>query len=378
MWFIIVSAGLLVFYISLLTYYCIGWDKLQINNANDAQPSTSVCIILPARNEEESIKACIESLLQQSYPKDLMEIIVVDDFSEDDTASIVKNFDATSVKLISLKEIVKEIPVKSYKKAAITEAINQTKAELIITTDADCIAGKDWVATVVNCCKESGAVCVAGPVFIKEDGNFFHEIQAIDMAAFAGIAGATIALNHPVLCNGANFTFKRDAFLAVGGYEGVNHITSGDDLLLLYKFRKLFPGKIKFCKSPKAAVETNAVDNLPAFLNQRLRWASKSVSYNDKKVTLILALVYLFYLSIIAGFLLSLISKKYVYLLIAQLFVKLFADIIFMQRVLNFFNRRTLLSIFLPAQIFHIVYVLVTGVAALFIPLRWKGRKVYR
>jgi cellulose synthase/poly-beta-1,6-N-acetylglucosamine synthase-like glycosyltransferase len=377
MWFIILSAGLMIFYASLLTYYCIGWNKLQSDKVNISQPETKVCIIIPARNEEENIKACIESLLQQSYPKHLLEIIVVDDFSEDKTASVVNDFISTSVKLISLKEIIND-PVKSYKKAAITEAINQTKAELIITTDADCIAGKNWVVTMINCYKQSGAVCVAGPVFIKQDHNFFHEIQAIDLAAFAGITAAAISLNNPVLCNGANFAFSRKAFFTAGGYEGVNHITSGDDLLLLHKFRKSFTGKIKFCKSLEAVVETNAVDDLPAFLNQRLRWASKSTSYNDKKVTLILGLVYLFYVSIIAGFFLSLIAKKYIYLLIAQLLVKLFADVIFMQRVLNFFNRRSLISIFLPAQIFHIVYVLVTGAGALFVPVRWKGRKVYR
>ena len=376
--FIIVSLVLLTIYILLVIGYIIGWNKTIETQITDFSDHVSISIVVVARNEEENIVKCIRSIVNQSYKSSNYEIILVDDHSTDKTIEIVEDLFPSVVKIISLKDIVLNNEIKSYKKEAITQAVKVSKAELIVCTDADCIVDRDWLRAIANCYNQNQAAFIAGPLLIQHNDFFFYEMQALDVAAFTGITAATIHHQSPIVCNGANMAFSRQAFLDINGYESINHISSGDDVLLLHKFNEYYKNRIFYCKSNRAVVKTMAMTDMPSFLNQRMRWASKSSSYQNKKVTFLLALVYLFYLSIIFNLFLSLADKTYFYVALFQLVLKFFCDAIFLQAVLNFFKCSSLISIFLPAQFFHLFYVIISGLASLFMPMQWKGRKIYR
>ncbi|NCX96771.1 MAG: glycosyltransferase, partial [Chitinophagia bacterium] len=131
-------------YMLLIAFYFKGWQEQAeyIVPANYI-PQTPISIIIPARNEQKNIDACIDSILAQRYPQDLYEIIVVNDHSEDDTAAIVKHYNDSRITLLELEDhlpIGKQI--NAYKKEALAAGIAQAKHPLIITTDADCIAPK--------------------------------------------------------------------------------------------------------------------------------------------------------------------------------------------------------------------------------------------
>ena len=97
-----VVAILTVLYAAILLAYRYWFGKMplfQLNHANQLSqieqfgPNTSATqftVIIPARNEAANIKACVDSILNQDYPANAFEIIVIDDFSEDDTAFIVQ------------------------------------------------------------------------------------------------------------------------------------------------------------------------------------------------------------------------------------------------------------------------------------------------
>ncbi len=89
----IISLALLVAYYFLIHYYHQSWKQVprfDANAANDFVASEKISVVVPARNEEAVIEQCIVSLLRQSYPKELLEIIIVDDHSNDRTAGIAK------------------------------------------------------------------------------------------------------------------------------------------------------------------------------------------------------------------------------------------------------------------------------------------------
>src|SRR5690606_14347338 len=109
------------------------------------QPSTFVSVIIAARNEADKIAKTINDVLAQTYPKNIFELIIIDDHSTDSTAEIVKSYNG--VKLIQLNE---DKALNSYKKMAIQTAIGQAKGDLIITTDADCRMGAKWLAAIVD------------------------------------------------------------------------------------------------------------------------------------------------------------------------------------------------------------------------------------
>ena len=128
-------------YVLLILYYWRSWVSIPDFSlpTSEFKPSTKITVIIPARNEEENIASCLDSICNQSYPSNLFEVLVVDDHSTDNTAAIVKSYERKNVKLISLKDFVQDA-LNSYKKKAIEIAIAQSTGELIVCTDADCFA----------------------------------------------------------------------------------------------------------------------------------------------------------------------------------------------------------------------------------------------
>ncbi|MEO6220680.1 MAG: glycosyltransferase, partial [Ginsengibacter sp.] len=106
-------------YVGLIIYYRQSW--LQIPMEHEAGEigmalSTNISIIIPARNEEKNIYDCLQSIVSQTYPKQLFEVIVIDDHSTDFTAEIVQSFKNRNVSLVSLKDFTGNEVLNSYKK----------------------------------------------------------------------------------------------------------------------------------------------------------------------------------------------------------------------------------------------------------------------
>ncbi len=131
--FIYLIILLFIGYSSLIIYYWLAWKSIPDYKPSVTEPQIKISIIIPARNEEENIGTLLAALQQQTYPANLLEIIVVDDHSTDGTVKVVQQF--SSVRLLQLKED----NINSYKKKAIETGIAAATGELIVTTDADCI-----------------------------------------------------------------------------------------------------------------------------------------------------------------------------------------------------------------------------------------------
>ena len=134
--------------------------------------------------KKKNIGRLLKSIEKQKYPRKQFEIIVVDDFSDDRTAEIVKQF--KEVRYFHLSEWVDDSFSNSFKKKAITEAISKSTGELIITTDADCEVGENWLLSIAPAFKENDVVALAAPViFLREKYvlNIFQELDFIAMQA---------------------------------------------------------------------------------------------------------------------------------------------------------------------------------------------------
>src|SRR6185437_1661998 len=131
---IIICSLLTLGYVVLMVAYSRGWAQQKDFVLPPLyEPKTFISVIIPARNEQEQIGACIASVLAQQYPRELFEIIVVDDHSEDSTADVVKGYANRNVCCISLADYIgpgKEI--NAYKKAAIATGITVSSGTLIV------------------------------------------------------------------------------------------------------------------------------------------------------------------------------------------------------------------------------------------------------
>lgn len=363
----------------LILGYAIGWHRLkEFKEVMKPNPQkVKVSVIIPARNEELRISSCLDSILEQNYPSSLLEILVVNDHSEDRTAEVVSQYASRGVALIHLEDHVADgARLNSYKKKAIEVAVKAASGQLILTTDADCRVGPRWVETIVDFYILNGLKFIAAPVAYDKEDSFFKVFQSLDFMTMQGVTGATAALKIGSMCNGANLAYDKQAFLDVGCFCGIDCIASGDDMLLMYKMYKAYPDKIGYLKSRYAIVKTDPVDTFSEFLNQRIRWASKADKYDDKRLTWVLALVYVWNLLLVALFFMGFVHKLAWLWLLEAVIVKTAVELVFLIPVSRFFGKSALLINFFPSQFLHIPYIVLSGWLGKFGTYNWKSRKV--
>lgn len=365
---------LLLPYLILLLFYSKWWKQLPVLNVPSSfQPAVRFTIVVPARNEEQTIAACLESILQVNYPKALVEILVVDDFSTDATAAIAASFDG--VRVLKLRDVV-EGPINSYKKKAIEWAIEQATGDYIVTTDADCCVPSNWLRPFAWIIEQQQSVLIAAPVSIRDEDSAIKKFQSLDFLSLQGITAAAVGAGFHNMCNGANLCYSKQAFLAVNGFESIDHIASGDDMLLMHKLQEAYPTQIQYCHTPESIVTTNAVETVRAFFRQRIRWASKADQYRDHRIFGVLLGVYLLNVFLLALLIAACFNPELWRLLGTCFLLKTGTELLFLYPVARFYRKRALLLYFPLAQPFHWVYMVVAGWLGKFGSYQWKGRTV--
>jgi poly-beta-1,6-N-acetyl-D-glucosamine synthase len=361
---------LFLIYSFILLNYWMAWKEIPVFSPGQEQPSVKLSVIIPARNEDRNIGKLLQALQEQTYLKELFEVIVVDDHSTDATAAIVRQFQ--SVKLVQLKED----GINSYKKKAIEAGIAASTGELIVTTDADCIPTNDWLKLLVAFKEEKRSVFIAAPVVIDCNNSFLQVFQAMDFMVLQGITGAAVYKQKMSMCNGANLAYERQAFYSVNGFAGVDHIASGDDMLLMHKIWKQYPDRVHYLKSKDAIVSTQPMKTWKAFFNQRIRWASKAKSYDDKRIFAVLFLVYLVNLSFLVLLVAGCWYPLY-WIYLAGLWVaKTLVEFPLFVSLTDFFAKQWARKLFFFFQPLHILYTILSGFFGQFGKYEWKGRKV--
>ncbi|HUR66242.1 MAG TPA: glycosyltransferase [Chitinophagaceae bacterium] len=362
---LLVCIGSLVAYSVLVFYYWYCWSSIPEEKGLSYSPSLKVSVIVPARNEEENISRLLSALQEQSYPRELMEIIVVDDHSTDRTAEIVRSF--TGINLIPLTEE----NINSYKKKSIETGIAGATGEIIISTDADCIPGTGWVKSMVGYYSRRNAVFVAAPVSIDGNSSILHSFQSMDFMMLQAITGAAVNQKKLSMCNGANIAYSKKVFNEVNGFKDIDNIASGDDMLLMYKIWQQYPGDVYYLRSKEVIIETQPQKTWKAFFNQRIRWASKANKYEDKRFLPVLLLVYFFNLS----FLVLLAAGYWKWVLIFWA-AKTIVELPLFWSAAVFFDKTWAIKIFPIFQPLHIFYTIISGVFGQVGRYEWKGRRV--
>lgn len=378
--YVIVSVVMAAVYALLILYFLYGWRKLKERQGHPSirKPDLpTFTIIVPARNEAGQLPALLDDILGQEYPAALYEVIVVDDFSTDETASVVRRYDNSRVRLIRLKDHMSaDEPRTAHKKKAIELGVSNANGTYIITTDADCRMGPQWLFAYATAFLENDPVFISGPVSLFYDGSFLGKFQTLDFLSLVGIGAACIYNGFYNICNGANLAYRKEAFIAVDGYTQADHTPSGDDMMLMHKIGRQFPGRVMFLKNKAAIVSTYTATDFNTFWQQRLRWTSKSTHYEDKRITIILVFAYLFNLSILVNLLLAAFEPVFLRIVMWQFLTKLVIDTLFTYRVTKFFHKENLLWSFLPVQLAHIAYIVCIAPASMLIPYTWKGRRI--
>jgi cellulose synthase/poly-beta-1,6-N-acetylglucosamine synthase-like glycosyltransferase len=376
---VLVVAFILLFgiYCLLILFYYWGFVTMPVFIIDNAlSTSTTMSVLIPARNEAANISFLLADIMAQNFPKEAIQVIVIDDHSTDETVSIVEKTIAEhpsfNLKLLKLSDTQIQ---SSFKKKAIDWAIQHATGKLIVTTDADCRVPENWLLNLAAFYEQHDFKIIAAPVkYLFNSNSLLEKFQALDFLSLIGITAASVHTRLNNMCNGANLCYEKAAFQEVNGFRGNDHLSSGDDLFLIHKIAALYPKGVGFLKSNEACVNTYPKESWLAFVEQRTRWSSKSTSYAEKSITAILTLVYVVNFLIPVGLVASIWYPSFLLVFLSCLLVKSIIDVLFLTTVTRFFGQSGLMRSILPIGTIHIFYIIIVGFLGQFKSFEWKGR----
>jgi glycosyltransferase involved in cell wall biosynthesis len=363
---------ILVLYITTIIY-CLaivaliyGYSKVNYFDYVGLKPKTKFSIVVPFRNETENLPILLDSFSKLNYPEDLFEVILVDDFS-------CEQFQVQSSKF--KLSVIKNIRVSnSPKKDAISTAIQSAENDWIISTDADCVVNENWLLSLDNYIQLNDFSMIAGAVSYEAKNSFLHHFQQLDLASLQGATMGSFGLGKGFMCNGANFAYTKSFFQELNGFEGNDGIASGDDVFLLQKAIARFPEKLQYLKSENNIVVTKPLDDWKSLFYQRVRWASKTGSYQSRFGKGLGLVVFVGNFAWVLGFgswVLGFIPFQNILLLILLKFI---VDAVLIYKV-NLFLSKTKIRFLVSSSLLYPFFSSCVVLYSLFGKYEWKGRR---
>jgi cellulose synthase/poly-beta-1,6-N-acetylglucosamine synthase-like glycosyltransferase len=375
---IILSAIFTLWYASAIGILHRGLRKLSRPVKGEPR-KYSYSIIIAARNEEDNIGACLRSILNQTVTRDRFEVIVVDDRSEDRTASIVDEFikSGAPVRLFSVKEVPPGIVPK---KNAISIAAKAARNEILVFTDADCIVLPSWLATIEKHCAPDTGFLQGITTYFEVTGMnpLFFGLQAVDFLSHGVVAAAGIGAGIPINSNANNMIIRKEVFFELGGFSnGQEKIVSADDDLLLQSVWRSKKWKVAFMADPDGAVTTKPTMTIQGVFDQRKRWGSNTAHYSPVQV-LFLSGIFLFYCMIASQLVLSVFNLNALYIFCTLSGIKIVGELCLMLPGSVLFRRRELQKYLLPASLLQLPVVVSAVIFGVFGTFSWKGQTYHR
>lgn len=359
-----------IFYTAILLVLRGGLLNLE-KGINKNQPKVS--IIVAVRNEERKIKNCLTAILEQRYPKSKLEILVIDDRSEDGTAEIVTNLMKKHSQIILL-QINDTSSHLAPKKRAINLGIQHATGEIIVTTDADCQPGPLWISEMIKYFdSDVGLVIGYNPYKIdKSKSPLLQQILSLDYFAMACVAVASTGLEYPISCSGGNLAYRKEVYKQIGGFRKFGSWVSGDDDFFLEQVRQKTSWKVRYAANSKTFVPTDPPENFKAFFHQRIRYASKCGHY-EPPITLTLFGVYLLNFLLLLGLFISPFAPQFLTIWVVAFISKILAEYLFLRRGQILFKSNHDVSVFLLTALLHPPYIVLVGLLGQFMRFNWKG-----
>jgi cellulose synthase/poly-beta-1,6-N-acetylglucosamine synthase-like glycosyltransferase len=384
----------LALYGAMLVFFARGWqlgtslgystrDKVPEGQEGDARATGHlqpwVTVLVACRNETHRMTPLLKALVEQEVSFG-WELLWIDDFSDDDSVAMVKSFLANHPQLdyrLLLRNGTDPFP--PHKKGAIAWGVEQAKGRWVLVTDADCVPGPRWIATMIRpFLYREGLAFVAGPVRLWPAQNRWEKSQALEFMSLNAIAASTLALGRPVISNGGNMAFDRQVFLDCSPYDSNWKHPGGDDDMLMHRIHQhCGPEGLVFCRDQAGMVDTRPVGPWRDFLAQRIRWISKQGAYPDPAVSRILKTVWLMHALLFSSIVVGIASGNLTLLGMATMtwFFKAGMDGLYTRLVARFYGAPAGWGLLFWTQLWYLPYTLIAGLAGYRGKFKWKGRQ---
>ncbi|WP_339920487.1 glycosyltransferase [uncultured Flavobacterium sp.] len=355
----------LIIYCITIVWLIYGFTKINSFDFNNLAPINKFTIVVPFRNEADNLPLLLDSFSKLNYPNDLFEVILVDDESKE------------KFKVQSLKfkvSILNNIRVSSSpKKDAIVSAMQFVKSDWIITTDADCVVPENWLLTLDNYIQNHEVSMIAGAVTYDCSNSFLHQFQQLDLASLQGATIGSFGIGKGFMCNGANLAYTKLLFEELNGFNGNDKIASGDDVFLLQKANARFPKQVHYLKSKNNIITTKPLNNWKPLFHQRVRWASKTTSYQSsfgKFLGVVVLMGNLCWIIAVGFWIFGLMPTEFT---IIYSLLKFAVDAVLIFKTNTFLGQKN--QYFILGSLLYPFFSVCVAIYSLFGKYEWKGRK---
>ncbi len=353
-------------YVVIMLLFVYAWVNMRSIVHSKHVSSPFVSIVLAVRNEEKTLEKLILAISKQKYQG--FELIVVDDFSQDASFSISTRLSQQ----FSFLKIVKS--AHQGKKKSIRQAIFLAQGELIVCIDADVYYPPTWLASILRCYETEQYDLLIAPVRMIPQNTLFAKLQALEFASLQASTAGSAYYNKAIMCNGANLAVKKAVYVAAHA-NLVDSEASGDDMFLLAAVKKM-RGSVGYLYEKGAIVDIQPSDSFSGFLQQRMRWFSKSKSYTDIDVLVTSFSVFLAQIAIVGFAILSIFNVYYLPIFISLFLFKWFLDSLLLYKASLFFDQKQLVLYSFLLSVVYPFYVMLVAVCSMFCSIKWKGRKI--
>ena len=357
---LIIVTALYLVQVSVLLY---GLSRTRDTSSSNSRPLVSV--VVAARDEETHMLRCLESLAAQTYPQDRYEVVIANDGSTDRTDSICREFVRTHANF-SLFCTVENTDLRG-KPNALAQAIERSKGEIVLITDADCSVPPTWIE--FTALRYTTNVGLIGGITLQEADTPFHGMQSLDWAYILGVASASASLGTPLGSIGNNLSFRRKAYDDVGGYRNIKFSVTEDYSLVqaiirTHRWDYLYP------IDDRVLVESRPCPTMKSLLQQKHRWGKGGL---DMKFWgfVIMAIGFSMHAVLLWNLVWNSLAATATILL-----VKMIADYIFLHRVLSRLKKTDQMKYFYWFELYYTFYVLALPFLVFFGgKVHWKGRQ---
>lgn len=344
----------LIFFLYLLfiIYITVGFFRLP-KEKSIISVKEKVTVVMAVKNEANNIKNTLENLNNQTYKK--IEIIIVDDNSTDETASLILSselFSTGKLRLFSAQG--------QGKKQAIKQAISEAKTSIILSADADVSYPNTWVESMLSSYQNSKADLVIGPVKMSKD----FPLQCMEYLSIMGVTAGSIGNKNPLMCNACSMIFSKQ------WYNKCNvllDVPSGDDMFLLESTKNL-GGTVHYCNSTDAVVTIKGSSGIKEFFQQRARWTSKAPHYTDYSIIISGILVFVTQCVMLAIYVMSFWNPYLLFWILGKFII----DLLILVPTAVKFNTASVLIYSPIVALYYPIYVVLTAILSL-LPLKWKN-----
>lgn len=352
-----------VFFI-IVIWRGISRAHLQCKNRIRYADTPFVSVLIATHNECENVLKCLDALLNQDYPRLQFEVIVVDDASTDCTHNVLQKFTTNSI--ISVVQNSSRKKYKSSKKSALEMAVQYSKGDILLFTDADCVPPSTWITSIVRQFDSStGLVAGFSPQQSEKAG--LNEILKIDAAATAVVSAATIGFSRGITCAGRNLGYRKQAWLDVGGFAALPDSLSGDDDFILQAISNHPEWDVKYLFGAQTIVPAKGPESISRFLKQKQRHISAGQFY---PLTAQIGFA-LFHAINLLMWLISIWTVFFQPLCLIFLMLKCLFDFLIVRRFFVQFNLKINLKTFCLWEILFVYYNTISGPVGFLKKLEW-------